>query len=211
MHQYTEEEKLYASPTPSKVTRIKTEVTSESRIDMSVMSLSNTISHAVSNLEKRLETCDGIYKLATNTNSVRDREREMQSQSMTTLLESFDNRLTQVEETLDRIPEIVRETISTEYAKNDFNAKMQKMLDDFITEMNDQMDLLEQSMTSREKAKQKSMKNVKRTLALITTAPKDDSAITSLEDQLQSLKRSQQAMTEVFNSLQAETPRVEEA
>ena len=210
MSQYTTEDKLYASPTPSKVSRITTEQNQDEKIDLGVITLSNTISQAVSNLEKRLDTCEGVYKLAMNTNAVREKEREIQLQVTQKLLDSFESRLSKVEETLDKIPDTVKETINNEYAKNEFNDKMQKMLEAFITEMNDQMDALEQSISINIKNKQKNIKSVRRNLTLIQTAPKDDSTLIELEDQIANLKRSQQTMTDIFSSLQTDTTHVEE-
>ena len=210
MSQYTTEDKLYASPTPSKVSCITTEQNQDEKIDLGVITLSNTISQAVSNLEKRLDTCEGVYKLAMNTNAVREKEREIQLQVTQKLLDSFESRLSKVEETLDKIPDTVKETINNEYAKNEFNDKMQKMLEAFITEMNDQMDALEQSISINIKNKQKNIKSVRRNLTLIQTAPKDDSTLIELEDQIANLKRSQQTMTDIFSSLQTDTTHVEE-
>lgn len=200
-----ESDRIYTEQTPIRTNRyIKTEIIQDQSMDLELLSLSNTVTHSIENLEKRLETCNGIYKLATNTNSIRDKERENQFQASQKLLESFENRLSQAEETIENIPEMIKEAVSIEYSKNEFNLKIQQMLDIFITEMNDQMDSLEQSITAKDKIKMKNIKSVKKSLALIQTSPKDDSIITDLEVQVENLKKTQQKMTDVFNSLQSE-------
>ena len=121
------------------------------------------------------------------------------------MLESFENRLSQAEETIENIPNMVKNAVSAEYAKNEFNNRIQQMLEFFITEMNDQMDSLEQSITTKDKLKVKSIKTVKKSLTLIQTSPKDDSIISDLEEQVSSLKKTQQTMSDVFNAIQAES------
>lgn len=201
-----DDDKIFTEQTPIKTSRyVKTEIIQEQSMDLELLSLSNTISHSIENLEKRLETCDGIYKLATNANSIRDKERENQVQTTQKLLESFENRLSQAEETIENIPNMVKNAVSAEYAKNEFNNRIQQMLEFFITEMNDQMDSLEQSITAKDKLKVKSIKTVKKSLTLIQTTPKDDSIISDLEEQVSSLKKTQQTMSDVFNAIQAES------
>ena len=96
----------------------------------------------------------------------------------------------------------IKEIIADEHAKNDFQKTIQALIDQYIKETNDQMDLLEQAIVTQEKLKQKNMKTVKRDLTLLKTIPKDDSDITDLENQMVSLKNSQRTLTDIFNSVQ---------
>lgn len=205
MTHFGENEKIFTEQTPVKTSRyVKTEIIQDQSMDLEFFSLSNTVSHSIENLEKRLDTCNGIYKLATNTNSIRDRERENQVQASQKLLESFEDRLSKAEETIENIPNMVKDAVSAEYSKNKFNLRIEQMLEIFVTEMNDQMDALEQMITTKDKLKMKNIKSVKKSLILIQSSPKDDSIITDLEAQVSSLKKTQQKMTDVFNAIQSD-------
>lgn len=202
MTQIIDDDKIFSTQTPYKSKFGKTELIQDSQMDVELFSFSNTMTHAITNLEKRIDTCDDIYRLATTTNQVREKERESQVAATEQLLNSFEKRLSHVEEVLNNIPNAIKEIIADEHAKNDFQKTIQALIDQYIKETNDQMDLLEQAIVTQEKLKQKNMKTVKRDLTLLKTIPKDDSDITDLENQMVSLKNSQRTLTDIFNSVQ---------
>ena len=88
---------------PSKSGRQKTMNQQELTVDPEFVSLTDSVSISVTNLEKRLTTCSGIYDLARNASDIRERERNANNQLISQSLKQLDDRIAHIEETIPHI------------------------------------------------------------------------------------------------------------
>lgn len=166
-----------------------------------LVSLSDTVTNAISNLEKRLATCSGIYSLATNATEIRERERQMNNKIMEESLNLLDRRITLIEETIDKIPEVVQKIVEQEFEEQNLEVKYQSVLSQFIEEMDLQINELDAAIDAKFNAQMKSMKGIKKEMASDSSITRDNAAYDEIEASLKELGSRQLALTDIYNKL----------
>lgn len=164
--------------------------------------LYENVSSRVSSIEDRLNACDSIYRLATQANSVRERERREKFQSFAEYAQSLEKRINSIEETVEKIPNIIRTNVQNELKEIDNTADIEKQIQDAQKQLSERMAQIEKQFDANFKKSQKELKRLKTTTQLATTE-QDDSMIDDVAAQIAEMKRRQTLMFDLFNAMKS--------
>ena len=164
--------------------------------------LFENVSSRVSSIEERLNACDSIYRLATQANSVRERERREKFQSFAEYAQSLDKRINAIEENVDKIPIIIRAHVQNELKEIDNSTDIEKQISEARNQLTERMALIEKQYETTFKKSQKELKRLKATTKLATTE-QDDSIIDDVAAQIAEMKRRQALMFDLFNAMKS--------
>lgn len=165
--------------------------------------LIDQINSRVSTVEDRLNACDSIYRLAAQTNAVRDRERREQIQSLGKQAAIIEQRMAKIEEKVVSIPQMIQNIVKEEISKIDHTQQINSQIDQANAHFNDRISAVERSFEETTKRTQKAIKKIKIDMQLAQTQPADDSRAEELQMQIAELKRRQNMMLELLNAIRS--------
>ena len=170
-------------------------------LDSDFAASSDSISHSLTNLEKRLATCSGIYDLASSANEIREKERSHINRNLTEALAQLDERISNIEETVAKIPTIVRRFVESELSERQMNSQIETVIQEYIHDVETQLDNIEGAIEARFEAQNKSMKAIKKDLASVKTTSRDNSSIAALEAALAEVTTNQVKLNDMMANL----------
>lgn len=166
-----------------------------------LVSLSDPVTNSISNLEKRLATCSGIYNLATSATEIRERERQANNKIMEESLAHLDERITIIEQTIDKIPEVVRKMVSDEVEEQNLEAEYRSLVQQFLDEMDLQINELSAAIETKFEAQNKSMKGIRKEFTTINSNPKENASYDEIEASLTEISARQSALNDILGKL----------
>ena len=166
-----------------------------------LVSLSDTVTSSISNLEKRLATCSGIYSLATNATEIRERERLANNKIMEDSLNQLDERITVIEETIDKIPEVVQKIVEQEFEEQNLEVQYQSLVQQFLDEMDLQINELNAAMDTRFDAQNKTIKGIRKDFSTISATPRENASYDEIESSLSEISARQSALNDILGKL----------
>jgi hypothetical protein len=168
-----------------------------------ILSASEAVLNLLSNLEKRLETCNSVYTLATNVSLARDKERELAEATLMEALHDFESRLAAMESALDSIPHVVKRTVEKEFSHLNTHGKVQELLLSLTTTVDSRLTELETAVAQRAQLHTKSIKAAKRELALIQVTPRDNASVDELASAVAELTQKQNALAQLLDGVRS--------
>jgi DNA repair exonuclease SbcCD ATPase subunit len=178
------------------------QVADDAVVSDEVLSASDTMGHLIHNLEKRLETCNSVYNLATNVSVVRDKERESAENTLRETLSALDARVTAIETALDSIPRAVKRAVEREFARQNTEGKVQELHTSMVTAVEARIAELESAILQRNQLHSKSLKSAKRELSAIEATPYDHGPVSALALAVADLAQKQTSLSQLLDSLQ---------
>lgn len=166
-------------------------------------SIMETIANRVSSIEERLNACDSIYRLATQTNSVRERERREKFQSFISYAESLDQRISVIEQKVAEIPQMIQNHVKDELKQFDNSQQMEIKIQEAQKQLTNRISAIEKQFEIVFKKSQKEIKRLKIDAQLTISQPEDDDRIEDIEAQILEMKRRQTLMFDLLNAIKS--------
>lgn len=192
MSQFSDEGTSIMNPSPIKKTQ---------RMHSDFLDNSSAFTQSMSNLEKRLQTCDSIYKLGIEANTIREKEHASQVIAIQQLLEQYDKRITTIENKIEGIKDSIQSFVDEEFKKSNPNLTKEQILQQFQESIDNQFEQLQQMIDAECSYEQGTLKKMNRNLVLLKTTPKDESSYDEIEDQLHEVQKQQVALTDILNQM----------
>lgn len=166
-------------------------------------SIMETIANRVSSIEERLNACDSIYRLATQTNSVRERERREKFQSFISYAESLDQRISVIEQKVAEIPQMIQNHVKDELKQFDNSQQMEIKIQEAQKQLTNRISAIEKQFEIVFKKSQKELKRLKIDAQLTISQPEEDDRIEDIEAQILEMKRRQTLMFDLLNAIKS--------
>jgi hypothetical protein len=173
----------------------------DSSIPPEILSSSATARHSLANLEQRLQTCNVIYALANDVNTIRERERQFREGLVSQCLQQLSELLAAIENTLSSIPSVVKDVVAHEFSEIDVENQLENEVRASYQEFTEQLDRLEDLIAEKEKVYVKALKSIKRELDMMKLRPKNQAALGHLEAQVSDLSQKQLSLNSLFDAL----------
>ena len=180
--------------------------TPSNQVDIEFVSMSDTLSSSITNLEKRLDTCGRVYALAGEANDIRERERTSNNEKLRESLQQLDDRITTVEDAVANIPKVIKQMVADEFKSRQFEKQFEEMLQSFVDDFEQQLDEVDHAITTRFQSQAKSLKSIKREFNIIKTAPREAAPVAELETALRDVAMKQTTLNEMMAHLRAPKP-----
>lgn len=166
-------------------------------------SIMETIANRVSSIEERLNACDSIYRLAIQTNSVRERERREKFQSFVSYAESLDQRICQIEQKVSQIPQMIQRHVKDELKQYDNSQQIEAKIQEAQKQLTSRISQIEKQFEIVLKKSQKDIKRLKIDTQLTISQPEEDDRIEDIEAQILEMKRRQTLMFDLLNAIKS--------
>lgn len=173
------------------------------QVDQDFVSMSDTLSNSISNLEKRLDTCGRVYALAGEANDIRERERTANNEMLKQSLQQLDDRITVIEDAVANIPKVIKQMVADEFTSRQFDKQIEEMVQAFVDDFDQQLADVDAAITSRFQSQAKSLKSIRREFNMIKTAPRDAAPVAELESALRDVAMKQTSLNEMMANLRA--------
>ena len=165
------------------------------------------IANQISRIEERLNACDSLYRLATQTNIVREKERREKFQSLTAYLKSLDQRITSLEEKVNVVPKLIKKYVTEEMKEYDNSKQTATLLQEAQKRIMDRIEIIEKQFASSMKKSQKDLKRLKIDSQLVQSQPESDDRIEDVAAQIAEMKRRQTLMFDLLNAMRSHNSR----
>ena len=160
-------------------------------LDPSTSTFIDPIINRINSIEERLNASDSIYKLATQANAAKDKERRQQIQNVAQYAEQLNQRLDKIEERLNALPILVTNIVSEEIKKCDKTEDLRNSIFHLKEKYAERYKQLEAMLLESSKRNTKTIKKLNSQLQLVQTIPHDDSAVEEIQAQIDEMKRYQ--------------------
>ena len=165
---------------------------------------SNSFINSMANLEKRMKTCDSVYRLAVEANNIRAREHQEQVKQMRFALEQIDARITNIENTFENIPHIVHQLIEEQYATTNPDREKEQYLQQFQESLELQLNHLQELLDAQNEYDNKMIKKINRDILLLKGSAKNETNYDETETQLHEVQKEQASLLESLNQIKKE-------
>ena len=203
----SEEENLTGIDAPIPSVRImnKSQLQSSAQyIDSAFLNTSSLIHRNVENLESRVTTCNSIYKLATDTNDLRQKEQSQQIRNVNEYLETIEKRVDAIERYLIELPENVRIETRKIIDNKNIYSDIESQISQFDDEMNDKFNALEALIEDNDKQNAKKYKKIKNDIELIGTEQSNGVDVEGFRSQLHDIETKNKQIRSMAQSLKSQ-------
>ncbi|OHT06257.1 hypothetical protein TRFO_25743 [Tritrichomonas foetus] len=163
----------------------------------------DSIANRVSSIEERLNACDSIYRLATQANTVREKERREKFQSFVGYTQNLDQRISDIEEKVNQVPSIIKNYVKEEMKGYDNSKQTEMLIHEAQKKLTERITLIEKQYTTSLKKSQKDIKRLKIDAQLAKSQPEDDDRIDDVAAQISEMKRRQTLMFDLLNAMRS--------
>jgi hypothetical protein len=160
-----------------------------------------SIAQRVGSLEERLNASDSLYRLAAQTNRVREKDRRERQQRLSKTTKDLEQRVDRVEQKVTHIPKLIKEAVRNEIRQCDKSDQILVRLDQSRSEMANRIAALETTLAESNHITQKYIKKLKVELELVKTQPEEDSRAEELGLQVSEIRRRQRVMLELIHTM----------
>lgn len=189
--------------TPYKTVQIgKTQIPPPAATQFSTMLSSATfINHNLDNLESRVNTCNSVYKLATETNDIRQKEQTQHLNNVQDFLANLENRISHIETYLRELPGRVREEATKSIQMHSNYNELKLLVDAMDKEMNDRFDTLESIIQENDKIMNKTYKKIRNEMDNLSVSKTSVIKVDEFEGQLNNIEQKNRQMRTMVDSL----------
>lgn len=171
-----------------------------SSLNASTSYIVDNISSKILSIEERLNTCDSIYRLATQSNTAREKEKREQFQVFIDKANQIDQQISKIDEKTNSLDLMIQNMVHKEveeYNKiNETNSKVETA----ISQLNNRLDTIQVQFLEGSKKSQKEMKKLKLEIQMSKAQKQDDGRIDEIIAQLSEIKRRQMSMLDLLNT-----------
>ncbi|EAX96536.1 hypothetical protein TVAG_256760 [Trichomonas vaginalis G3] len=167
----------------------------------SLLSSASIMNHNLENLESRVNTCNSVYKLATDTNEIRQKEQTQHINNIQEFLNNLESRLAHIETYLKELPERVHtEAAKQIQAKSNFE-DMKMLVEMMDRELSDRFDNLENIIEENDKIMTKTYKKLKNEMDQIGSIQKNEIEVGEIQNQLNMIEQKNKQMRSMVETL----------
>ena len=163
----------------------------------------DNIYNRINSVEEKLNSCDSIYRLATQANTTTDKQKREQFQSFVNKANEIDSRISRIDGRTLSIDQIIRETVHNEMEKFNKANEMNSQINKATKELTDRLTEIEAQYIDNSKKSNKEMKKLKIEVQMAKTNQKQDGRVDEIVAQLSELKRRQTMMLELLTAFQS--------
>lgn len=171
-----------------------------SSLNASTSYIVDNISSKILSIEERLNTCDSIYRLATQSNTAREKEKREQFQVFIDKANQIDQQISKIDEKTNSLDLMIQNMVHKEveeYNKiNETNSKVETA----ISQLNNRLDTIQVQFLEGSKKSQKEIKKLKLEIQMSKAQKQDDGRIDEIIAQLSEIKRRQMSMLDLLNT-----------
>ena len=174
-----------------------------SSLNASTSILVDNISSRIISIEERLNTCDSIYRLATQSNTAREKEKREQFQVFIDKANEIDQQISRIDAKANSLDILIQNLVHKEVEEyNKVNESIPKV-EKAILQLNNRLDTIQTQFLEGSKRSQKELKKLKLETQMARTQTKDDGRVDEVIAQLSEIKRRQMAMFDLLNTLRS--------
>lgn len=172
-----------------------------SSLNASTSYIVDNISSKIMSIEERLNTCDSIYRLATQSNTAREKEKREQFQVFIDKANEIDQQISRIDAKTNSLDLLIQNLVHKEVEEyNKINETTSKV-ENAITQLNNRLDTIQVQFLEGSKKSQKDLKKLKLETQLAKTQKHDDGRVDEIMAQLSEIKRRQMSMLDLLNTL----------
>lgn len=176
---------------------------SQTYFDQNLFNSTDSLMNTITNLEQRLQTCESVYKLAAESNTIRERERTFNQQLLDQLLKNIDSRIMQIEDTVHELPVTIKQYIMKEFAQRDIKGKVDAIISEFSQQMDEQLSNIESIMQQTDKKNAKNLKKIKLEASILQSSNKNDESVwDDIEQRMNEVKQRQNQINSMIEEIQ---------
>ena len=175
----------------------------KSRNNNTEINILDLLNERISKIEEKINSSDSIYRLAVQSNAVREKERRNHINKVIETATNIENRVNKLENLYLNIPKIINDTIIDEIEKKDQSEKFHFLIDQLNYKFEEKISKIEEKYIENNKKTQNSIKKLRLDLQLISSTPKEDSKAEEIALQIEEMKRRQNLMLELLNTMKS--------
>ena len=172
-------------------------------IDPSMTSMFDPIINRINAIEERLNASDSIYRIAAQTNTVRDRERREQIKNLVQFAHNLTQKIEKIDKKLETIPKIIESTIKEEIQQKDQSQNLKELIDQTQSHFTQRFSQIENTLIESTKKNQKTIKKLKSQVQLIQTDQNEDTQVDDIRQEIIELKRHQDNIMSLLKTINA--------
>ena len=173
-------------------------------LDSTFLSTSALIHRNVENLESRVNTCNSIYKLATDTNEMRQKEQAQQIKNIEDYLKSLESRVEAMEKYLDDLPDKIRVEAKKDIERKNIYGEIEKQINTFDDEFEKRFDALEMIIQENNKQNAKKYKKIRTDIELLANPESNEIEVEGFRDQLHEIDQKNKQLKSMADALKAQ-------
>ena len=173
-------------------------------VDSQFLNTSALIHRNVENLESRVSTCNSIYKLATDTNDMRQREQNQQIKNIEEYLKAIENRIESMEKYFDELPDKIRAEANKGIEKRNIYGDLEAQIAAFDQEFEKRFDALENIIQENNKENAKKYKRIKADIELLQNGESSQIEVERFRSQLQEIDQKNKQLKSMADTLKAQ-------
>jgi predicted nucleic acid-binding Zn-ribbon protein len=158
----------------------------------------------VSGLEERINACDSIYRLAAQTNAIREKERRDQHAAAVRQARALQERVFAAEDRVTQLPQFIKDIVRQEVRRHqrlpEFEARIQEARD----QLSERMTTFESQFVQTARRTQKTIKKINADVELCKAATAEDGQVEEITLQVSELKRRQQTLLDLLNAIRSQ-------
>ncbi|EAX95069.1 hypothetical protein TVAG_428720 [Trichomonas vaginalis G3] len=159
--------------------------------DPSLTTVFDPIFNRINSIEERLNASDSIFRLAAQSNTIKDKERREQIRNVSQYANKLNQRIDAIENQLNSIQDMVTKTVVEEYSKNDKTSTIKALIEESKSKFTDRFSKLETLISESNKKNTKAIKKLKTQLQIIQNTPQDETQVEEIRSQIAEMKRYQ--------------------
>ena len=160
-------------------------------LDPSTSTIIDPIINRINAIEERLNSSDSIYRLATQANTTKDKERRQQISNFSQYTKQLNERLNKIEQKLNNLPVLIANIVSEEIKNADKSEDYRAAISNLNDKYTERYKQVEKLLVESSKHNTKTIKKLNNQLQLAQSMPHDDSAVEEIQSQINEMKRYQ--------------------
>lgn len=160
-------------------------------LDPTTSTIIDPIIHRINAIEEKLNSSDAIYRLASQENIARDKERKQEIKNIVDFEQKLNERLDKIENTVNNLPQSIAGVVSEEVRNYDPSEKIKNRIEEINKKYAERYAKLEALLVESSKRNTKAIKKLNSQLQLVQSEPHDDAAIEEIQAQIDEMKRYQ--------------------
>ena len=150
-----------------------------------------------------MNASDSVFRLSAQVSATREKERRAQIKKVDDMMHSLETKLIHLEESISSFPKLIKETIKDEIQKTDNTPSIMNEMDRIKNKIDSGYQLIDAKYKESNKKIQKMIKKLKTDLQLAANTPKDDSRVEEISMQIDEMKRRQNLMLDLLNTMKS--------
>lgn len=193
-------------PQSNDVDYSKTTVTAPSMsfITGSFLTTTTLVNRNVENLESRMNTCDSIYKLASETNEIREKERIDRLRHLEHFLMDLDKRIDHIDKFIETIQKNAKEQATKYINTNSKYVEIENIIKTFTEDMNEKLDSVVKAINDNDIYVEKTIKKIKEEIKGYTLIEGNNEVVSSLREGIREISARNREMEAIVLKLKVD-------